>query len=85
LEAQSSGKPIVAFNTSGVSEAVLGGETGLLVEPGGNGFASEILRLLADESLRNRLGSRGRERAVKEFTWDVCAKKMLDIYLEVKG
>ncbi len=82
LEAQASGKPVVAFNVSGVIEAVVDGETGLLVEPNAEGLAEAIQKLLADASLRQKMGTRGRERVLKEFTWDLCAQKMFSAYHE---
>jgi glycosyltransferase involved in cell wall biosynthesis len=82
LEAQSSGKPVVAFNVSGVTEAVLDKETGLLVEPDAMELAGAILRLLADATLRQKMGTQGRELVLQEFTWDICARKMLDVYRE---
>ena len=82
LEAQSSGKPVVAFNVTGVREAVRNGETGFLVKPNSNELAEAILRLLSDVSLRERLGAQGRDFVQKEFSWDVSAQKMLAVYRE---
>ena len=82
LEAQSSAKPVVAFNVTGVAETVINGETGLLVKPESGALAEAILRLLADASLRTKMGARGREFVQREFSWDTCAKKMLGVYHE---
>jgi glycosyltransferase involved in cell wall biosynthesis len=82
LEAQASATPVVAFNVSGVAEAVLDKETGLLVEPEGGEFAEGILKVLSDDVLRKKLGANGRERVLKELTWDICAQKMLGVYRE---
>lgn len=85
LEAQASSKPVVAFKVSGVSEAVLDGETGLLVAPADSDALAEVLlRLLSDASLRQRMGVRGREHVLGTLTWDVCAQKMLKVYQESK-
>lgn len=83
LEAQASAKPVVAFKVSGVAEAVLDKETGLLVEPDSQKLADAILRLLSDVSLRQKMGAKGREHILKELTWDICAKKMNEVYHEV--
>ncbi len=82
LEAQSSGKPVVAFDVGGVSEAVVNGETGLLVEPGSNALADALLKLLSDKPLREQMGSNGRRFILENFTWDVCAQNMLKVYRE---
>ncbi len=82
LEAQASALPVVAFDVSGVSEAVVDKETGLLVEPDVTAFAQALLNVLSDEALRQRLGAEGRKRILKELTWDLCAEKMLIVYRE---
>jgi glycosyltransferase involved in cell wall biosynthesis len=84
LEAQASAKPVVAFNVGGVKEAVRGGESGVLVERGNSDVLAEaILRLLSDSSLRRRMGANGREFVLTNYTWEICAKKMLKVYNEV--
>ena len=82
LEAQASAKPVVAFKVSGIVEAVVDKETGLLVEPNAGELAQSVLRLLADASLRQKMGASGREYVLREFTWDICAQKMLRVYRE---
>ncbi len=82
LEAQASGKPVVAFNVSGVNEAVHNGKTGVLVKPGSAELADAILRLLSDSGLREKMGVAGRAFVQRESSWDVCAEKMLNVYRE---
>jgi glycogen(starch) synthase len=83
LEAQAAGKPVVAFNIGGVNEAVLNGETGLLVGRGSSGeLADALLKLLSDKALRLKMGEAGRRFVMENFTWDICAKKMLAVYRE---
>lgn len=83
LEAQASAKPVVAFNLSGVTEALRAGETGLLVKPADSGeFAEALLRLLSDVSLRAKMGVAGREFVSRELSWDISARRMLSVYRE---
>lgn len=64
LEAGSHGLPVVAHAIGGVPEAVVDGETGLLVTPGdSSALTAAFARLLGDPALRRRLGEAGRERA----------------------
>jgi glycosyltransferase involved in cell wall biosynthesis len=85
LEAQASAKPVVAFNVSGVTEALRDKETGLLVKPTDSGMLAEaILRLLSDASLRAKMGADGREFVRSQLSWDVCAEKMLAVYREAQ-
>lgn len=82
LEAQASGKPVVAFNVSAISETVLNGKTGLLTHPSSGELADAVLKLLADSSLREEMGRSGREFVSKNFSWDRCAVRMLNVYHE---
>jgi glycosyltransferase involved in cell wall biosynthesis len=82
LEAQATAKPVVAFNVGGVGEAVLDKETGFLTKPDSNELASAINKLLANKSLRDKMGSKGRRSVKENFSWDICAQKMLQVYQE---
>ena len=82
LEAQASAKPVVAFNVSGIIEAVRDKQTGFVVTPNSNELANAILKLLSDASLREKMGVLGREFVLRELSWTVCAKKMLAVYHE---
>jgi glycogen(starch) synthase len=83
LEAQASAKPVVAFDVGGVNEAVRNGETGLLVKRGDTGeLADALLKLLSDKALREKMGANGRRFVTENFTWDICAQKMLSVYRE---
>jgi glycosyltransferase involved in cell wall biosynthesis len=85
LEAQASGKPVVAFNVSGVAEAMSPGETGLLVKPADSGaLADALLKLLSDAVLQEKMGAAGREFVRNELSWDITAKKMLAVYREAQ-
>jgi len=83
LEAQASAKPVVAFDVGGVNEAVRNGETGLLVKRGSSEeLADALLKLLSDKALREKMGANGRRFVTENFTWDICAQKMLNVYHE---
>jgi glycosyltransferase involved in cell wall biosynthesis len=82
LEAQATAKPVVAFNVGGIGEAVLDKETGLLTKPDSNELADAIRKLLANESLRETMGSNGRKFVEDNFSWGICAQKMLQVYQE---
>ncbi len=83
LEAQASEKPVVAFKVTAITEVVKNRETGLLVKPDSTELANAILSLLSDKTLREKMGRSGREFVVKNFSWDMCAKRMLQVYSEV--
>lgn len=71
LEALSCGVPVISTRVGSVAETVRDGETGYLVTPGDCGAMTQRLRqLLADESLRNRLGRNGREVVLQTGSLD---------------
>ncbi|GIG90957.1 glycosyltransferase [Plantactinospora endophytica] len=68
LEAASLGLPTVSTYHSGIPEAVLPGETGLLGAEGDRAaLAGNIRQLLADDELRTRLGGQARRYVVEHF------------------
>jgi glycosyltransferase involved in cell wall biosynthesis len=84
LEAQAAAVPVVAFNVGGVSEAVRNGETGFLVKASSSvELAGALLRLLSNRGLREKMGKSGRKFVTANFTWDICAERMLKVYQEV--
>jgi glycosyltransferase involved in cell wall biosynthesis len=86
LEAQSCGKPVVAFGVGGVTEAVRDGETGFLSRAGqSDELAGFLLKLLDDRDLASKMGNNGRKYMINNFTWDICANKTLRAYYEVSN
>ena len=78
LEASAYGCPIAAWRAGGVAEAVLDGETGLLVEEGDTiGLANVVKRLLSDLSLRRKLGEKGQEHT-RSFNWEQSARELCE-------
>jgi len=71
LEAMAVGLAVVATGVDGVGEAVVDGETGLLVPPADPAALSDaIRRLLCDPSRAARMGRAGRERVAADFALD---------------
>lgn len=85
LEAQACGKPAISTELgTGTSYANLDGITGFVVPPGDSrALAEAISRLLADGSLREEMGSRGRERVEREFTVEGQVAETAKIYAEI--
>ena len=80
IEAMACRLPVAASNRGSLPEVV--GEAGLLFDPSNEGeITGAIERLLADESLRNELSSKARERT-KLFSWENGACKMMSILEE---
>ncbi|PYE82232.1 glycosyltransferase [Pseudoroseicyclus aestuarii] len=69
LEAMASALPVVATRHSGIPEAVIHGETGLLVDEGDVGAMAEAIRaLLGDPERARTMGEAGLERVQARFT-----------------
>jgi glycosyltransferase involved in cell wall biosynthesis len=65
IEAMLTGLPVVATDVRGPREQVVDRQTGLLVPPGETAPLAQALHLLvADASLRARMGEAGRARAL---------------------
>ncbi len=80
LEANAHGVPVVAGASGGVSEAVIDGQTGYLVDPiDVDVAASRVRALLSNESLRARLGQQGRKRVEQDFQWQDRARTLLSL------
>lgn len=75
LEAAACGKPVIGGRDGGVPDAVVDGETGILVNGASvDEFADAALRLLTDQEIAARLGSQGCRRA-QEMSWQGAAGK----------
>lgn len=69
-EAAACGRPVVATRGGGVPDAVIDGETGLLVPQDDAAAATgAVRRLLDDPALAARLGAAGRERVERYLNW----------------
>ena len=86
METMAMGRPIVASRTGGTPEIVVEEETGLLFPAGdGDALGRHVLRLLADESLRDQLGRAGRSRVEARFTLEQHVEAMMALYAEALG
>jgi glycosyltransferase involved in cell wall biosynthesis len=84
LEAMRAGLPVVASDVGGVSESVQPGRTGFLVPRGDvEGLKSWLRALLADPTLRARLGREARRQYEERFRLESTAAKTLAIYRDV--
>ena len=84
LEAASAGRAIVATDVPGCREIARHEQNALLVPARDSGALADALRrVLTDDALRLRLGTRGREIALDEFGDGIVAEKTLAIYEEL--
>jgi glycosyltransferase involved in cell wall biosynthesis len=77
LEAMLAGLPVVASRVSSLPELVVGGETGVLVQPD---EPAELAAGIAKALERPELGAAGRERAAREFSVARMADRTVALY-----
>jgi glycosyltransferase involved in cell wall biosynthesis len=86
LEAMATGLPCVATDVGGVGELLDGGRCGRIVPPGDiHSLAAAIGELLADESLRRRLGAAARQRACQEYHLEKMIAAYERLYRRLAG
>ncbi len=80
-EAMMRGTAVIASDTGGLATIVRSGETGLLVPPGDvEQLTAALLRLLADETLRQQMGIRGRAIAQEQYSCERFVARMEAAY-----
>jgi len=84
IEAMAAGKPVVASKIPPLTEIVIDGETGLLVEPGDpKAFADAITALLMDPNQRQCMRQLAETRVQQHFVADRMAAETLSLYDEL--
>lgn len=76
LEAGAAGKPVIGGTSGGTGDAIVDGVTGLRVD-GENlsDLCDAIMHILSDPQKAKRLGEHGRQRVLKDFTWEQVYQK----------
>ena len=77
-------KPIIASNSGGIPEAIIDGEEGFIIPIENkhipkNLFVDRIRQLYHNPILRNEMGEKGHNRALKIFTNKASVEKYIKI------
>jgi glycosyltransferase involved in cell wall biosynthesis len=84
LEAQTLGRPVVAYDVGGVRDWLEDGRTGFLVEPGDAAGLAEKLGFLArNPAEADRLGRQARELTLERFDRERLMGELVELYREV--
>lgn len=81
LEALAIARPVVATRVGGIPEVIEHGVNGLLVDPEDTSLLARSIReLIEDRSKAIGLGKAGRVRIEREFSANLMADRMMDMY-----
>lgn len=83
LEAQITGTPVVSLDIGSRRDAIIPGETGILVsgkdpEP----LAAALIEVIGTEKRARQMGEAGRKFIAENYTWPIVSGKLLDSVLE---
>lgn len=86
IEAAACGKPVVVGDSGGAREALVDGETGVLVDGADVGAVADAVGcLLADPERARRMGVAGRNRVLERLTWTAVAERLSRWLQEAAG
>jgi len=83
-EAALCGVPAIVSDNTGLVEAILPGQTGLIVpQDSPNELARTLLTLLQDDDLRFKMGLAARQHALQALTWEQKASELYHLIRQV--
>lgn len=86
LEAQACGTPVVAGRSGGAPEAVLDGQSGLVVDGASPAqVADAVAGLLIDPERRAAMGTAGRDFVERRYAWPLVAGRLQQVLADVTG
>ena len=78
-QAMAIGRPVVAFDSGGLSEQVIDGKTGFLIKRGDfKGLCEKVEILINDFNLAKKMGDEGRKRAEERYDQGGMVEKYID-------
>lgn len=82
VEAMATGIPVIGSTCGAIPEVI--GDAGLVFPEGdGDALAAALRRVLADQSLRERLGVAGRQRVEEHYSWERVADQTYELFQKV--
>ncbi|SMO61783.1 GT4 family glycosyltransferase PelF [Fodinibius sediminis] len=82
IESMSCGRPVVATDVGGVSEAI--GDTGVICKPrDAKALAEGVIKLLTNDKLRRKLGRKARARILENYTITESVANYHEIYKQL--
>jgi glycosyltransferase involved in cell wall biosynthesis len=85
IEAGYAGLPVIATNVGSMSDVVIDGVNGYLVEANMNEIFEKTILIAKNPSLRDQMGSNGRNLAIEHFSVKAMISKHEEIYSQLMG
>jgi glycosyltransferase involved in cell wall biosynthesis len=84
LEAMAAGLPVVASAVGGITEQIVSGKNGFLIQPGDSrDLADKVIRVLEDKDLREEFVKKGQDGLRGRFDLESMAQKLEQAYQSV--
>lgn len=83
IEAMAACKPVVSTNVGGVEDVITHGENGFLTQVNDvEAFAAHVNKLIADPSLREKIGKTGYDTVINRFSKNRLVSDVKKLYLD---
>jgi phosphatidylinositol alpha-1,6-mannosyltransferase len=80
IEATSCARPVVASKLEGLTDALAGGNNGILVEQGNShAWTDALIPLIRNKEMRESLGSKALDYTQSHFSWEIIAKRYQEV------
>ncbi len=85
VEAWWHGKPVIGANAGAVASLIENGVEGLLFVPNDRGcLADKIIEILSQPKMAQVLGTKGRQKVHKNYTWEAVSHQVRSVYTHVR-
>jgi glycosyltransferase involved in cell wall biosynthesis len=84
VEAWAAGKPVIGADVGALASLIAEGKDGLLFHFGdAANLAQKVGQLLAQPAQRAALGAAGREKVLANYTWEIVADRVRQVYADL--
>ena len=82
IEAMSFGISCIAYENLGNLEFINKDSIGIFIKPNDeNNFSDNLIKLIESQDLRTLLGKSAKEIVLRNYSWDLTAKSVMDLYM----
>ena len=86
LEAWSCKKPVIGTSIGAIRNVISDGEDGLLINVNDEkNLSDQLLKLINDPALRDKMGAKGYNKVKENYTWDIIVARLRQCYLNAQS